>query len=75
MNAIQKTVSTYQIIVNMFVGRFIEENKNYIAQCRRVFAQAASFNPKAVKENAILIEAVGEAAEFELHTLIESAEM
>ncbi len=75
VNAIQKTVSTYQIIVNMFVGRFIEENKNYIAQCRRVFAQAASFNPKAVKENAILIEAVGEAAEFELHTLIESAEM
>ena len=74
-NAMQKSISLYQTGINMFVGRYIEENKNYIKQCRRVFAQAASFNPKAVKENALLVEAFGEAAEFELHTLIESAEM
>lgn len=75
LNTIQKMISLYQTGINMFVGRFIEENKNYIKQCRRVFVQAASFNPKAVKENAIFVEAVGEAAEFELHTLIESAEI
>lgn len=75
LNTIQKSISLYQTGINMFVGRFIEENKNYIKQCRRVFVQAAAFNPKAVKENAIFVEAAGEAAEFELHTLIESAEI
>lgn len=70
----QKHVATYQTALNMFIGRLIEETKFHIKQCKRVFAQAASYNPKAVKENAILIEAVGEAAEYELHSLIESAE-
>ena len=74
VNLMQKYVSTYQTAMNMIVGRSIEEVKFHIAQCRRVFAQAVSYNPKAVKENAILIEAVGEAAEYELYSLIESAE-
>lgn len=75
LNTIYKAVSVSQVAVNKYIGRFLEENKNHVKQCRRVFAQAASFNPKAVKENAVFIEAVGDAAEYELNSLIESYEI
>ena len=51
------------------------ETKALIKQSRRVFAQAVSFNPKAVKENALLIEAVGEAAEYEVESSLNDYEI
>lgn len=75
LNTIYKAVSVSQTGLNKYIGRFLEENKNYVKQCRRVFAQAAAFNPKAVKENAVFVEAAGDAAEYELSSLIESYEI
>ena len=56
-------------------GVLIAETKFEIKQARRVFAQAAAFNAKAVKENALLVEAAGDAAEYEVESSFNDYEM
>lgn len=75
LNTLYKLISVTQTGVNTYTGRVLEENKFYVKQCRRVFAQAAAFNPKAVKENAIFVEAAGEAAEYEIMSTFEDYSM
>lgn len=75
LNTLYKLISVGQTGVNTYTSRVLEENKFHVAQCRRVFAQAAAFNPKAVKENAILVEAAGEAAEYEIISTFEDYSM
>lgn len=75
LNTLYKHVSVTQTAVNMYTGGILAEAKFHVAQCRRVFAKAAAFNPKAVKENAILIQAIGEAAEYEIMSTFEDYSM
>lgn len=66
LNLMYNRVSLLQKANNMSCAAFISACKFDAAQCRRVYAKAAAFNPKAVKEDALYFEAVGEAAEFEV---------
>lgn len=75
LNTLYKAISITQTAVNTLTSRVLEENKFYIGQCRKVFAKAAAFNPKAVKENAIFVEAAGEAAEYEIMSTFEDYSM
>lgn len=47
--------------------------KFHIAQCRRVFIKAATYNPKSVKEDAIYVEAACEVSDNELEDAIATA--
>lgn len=69
-----KIVQISQTANTKIINAIMRETKYHIAQCRRVFAQAAAFNPKSVRENALLIEAVGEAAEYEIMSSFEDYE-
>lgn len=66
LNCVYKVVQVAQSAVTKIAGTELEGFKFHLAQCKRVYAQAASFNPKSVKENAIFIEAVGDAAEYDV---------
>lgn len=68
LNNLYKSISISQEVLNKVVAANMTEFKFMLAQCRRVFAQAAAFNPKSVKEDAILIDAIGESAEYEFYS-------
>ena len=53
----------------------IEMHKFHFAQTKRVWVQMAAYRPKAVKEDATLIEALGEAAEYEAYRDMYVAEL
>jgi hypothetical protein len=65
-NMSYKIVSIQQTVMTRMSAAILTETKFSIAQSRRVFAQAAAFNAKSIKEDAILIEAVGDAAQWEI---------
>lgn len=69
LNLLYKMITMYQNGMTKVTGTYMEIIKFDISQSRRVYGQAASFNPKSVKENAILIEAVGDAEEYEALSL------
>lgn len=75
LNTMQKLISTANTAISKIAGAAIAENKFEIKQARRVFAQAAAFNPKAVKENALLVEAAADAAEYEVESSFNDYEM
>lgn len=66
LNTLYKATNLVQKAVNMNISLAIKVHKFECAQCRRVFVQAAAFNEKAVKEDAILFDAIGECAEFDI---------
>ena len=66
LNTVYKATNIVQKAVNMTLAQVIRSQKFWVAQCRRVFIQAAAFNEKAVKEDAILFEAIGECAEYDV---------
>jgi hypothetical protein len=65
-NMSYKIVSIQQSVMTRMCAAVLTEAKFGIAQSRRIFAQAAAFNAKSIKEDAILIEAVGDAAQWEI---------
>lgn len=67
-NGATKVVNAFATASSKISSSIITEIKFHITQCRRVFAQAAAFNAKAVKENAILVEAAGDQAEWEVES-------
>ena len=75
LNTMHKVVSLANTAMSRSTGVLINETKFDIKQSRRVFAQAVTFNPKAVKENALLVEAAGEAAEYEVESSFNDYEM
>jgi hypothetical protein len=69
-----KIIQVSQTANTKIINAIMRETKYHIAQCRRVFAQAAAYNPRSVITNASLIEAVGEAAEYEIMSSFEDYE-
>ena len=74
LNLAQKLVSIQQEVTNNIVSCSIAETKFDIAQCRRVFVQAASWTKTSVKEETDLIQLIGEASDFEVETSFEDYE-
>ena len=75
LNAMTKIINIGNTAFSKFAAANIAETKFKIKQARRVFAQAAAFNAKAVKENALLVEAAGDAAEYEVESSFNDYEM
>lgn len=75
LNTMSKVLSVANTSMSKMAAASIAETKFLIKQSRRVFAQAAAFNPKAVKENALLVEAVADAAEYEIESSFNDYEM
>jgi len=72
-NVYYKLMSAQQTVANKTSAGLIDACKFHIKQCRRVFQQAVTFN-KSVNEEAELLQAVGEAAEFEIESSFASYE-
>lgn len=68
-NAISKASSAYA----RATGIFIDLCKFEIKQARRVFAKAVTY--KALKEEALLVEAVADASDYEIDSAFESYEV
>lgn len=64
LNYMQNMASVHQSVIMAFCSAVMTEAKFGIAQDRRVWAQAASFR-NVNKEDADLLAAIGEAADFE----------
>lgn len=64
-NAARRYVEVQQTAVNMLIKADMDMVKKLVAQCRRVYGQCVSFNPKLAKENALFVEAFGEAVEYD----------
>ena len=75
LNTMTKVINVGNTAMSRISGVLIAETKFEIKQARRVFAQAAAFNAKAVKENALLVEAAGDAAEYEVESSFNDYEM
>lgn len=69
----QRGINVCQRIYTMITNAGIAECKFSIAQCRRTFIKAATYNPKTVKEDAILVEACCEVSDNEIEDAIASA--
>ena len=70
---VQTCISTLENVHNRVVACFLNEHKFKISQSRRVFAKAVSYNDKA-KNEAAYLDAVEEAAEYEINEMFENYE-
>ena len=69
----QNAMSVLENVHNRVVACFLNENKFRITQARRVFAKAVSYNDKA-KNESVYLDAVEEAAEYEINEMFENYE-
>ena len=75
LNTASRLNSQLSTGVSKVIATCIEMEKFDFAQSKRIWVQMASYNPKTVKEDAMLIEAIGEAAEYEAYSSFTEAEM
>jgi hypothetical protein len=68
---IQKTVTKTQSLYAKAAGGAVKECKFGLVQDRRVFAKAAAFNPKSIKESALFESYAEEAAMHDIMTSFE----
>lgn len=72
-SALQRFYSAYQQIVTKLLSAQMAALTFHIKQCRRVWIQAASYadrhGTRNVKEDAMLFDAIGEAADFDTDQL------
>lgn len=68
--AVQRFYSMYQSVITKVLNAQMAAVSFHIKQCRRVWTQAAAFVERPVKEDALLFDAIGEAADFETDQLI-----
>lgn len=73
LHNIQRGVNCINTLATAGVTAMINAAKYHIAQSRRVFIKAASYNPKTVKEDAMLIEACCEVSDGEIEDAIATA--
>lgn len=89
LTAIKKAAELSQKVYSLVLATDIKEYKFHIRQCRRVFVQAATYSvrkqasstkakqkptKKSVEETDILLDAIGEAADYEFESEIEEVE-
>lgn len=74
LNALYTGDSILQNGASRVIAATMTELKFGLAQDRRVFAQAAAYNPKTVKEDAVLFDAIGESAAYEVEEMFSNYE-
>ena len=76
LTTIQRTVTVIQSFFSRLTSCQIKEMKFLIAQARSIFAKAVTYNPKkSANENAVFMEAAGDAAIYDVMSSFESYEM
>ena len=71
-----KSLASSQGFYSRLTSCGIKEMKFLISQARSVFAKAVSYNPKkSANENAVFMEAAGDAAIYDVMSSFESCEM
>ena len=76
ISTIQRVVSVSQGFYSRLTSCGIKEMKFLISQARSVFAKAVTYNPKkSANENAVFMEAAGDAAIYDVMSSFESYEM
>lgn len=73
LHNIQRGINLVNTVATDGVNADITGVKFHVAQCRRVFIKAATYNPKSVKEDAIYVEAACEVSDNELEDAIATA--
>lgn len=66
VNYVHQQAMAIQEASGKFTTATLTETKFLVAQARRVFAAAVHFNPKSVKESALMMEVAQEAAVYEV---------
>ena len=66
INYIHTQATAIQEASGKFTAACLREVKFEVAQARRVYAAMVAFNPKSVKEDALLMQIAQEAAEYEV---------
>ncbi len=74
LNALYKGAMVVQEVTTKFTTATMTEAKFGLAQDRRIFAQAAAYNDKSVKESADLMGIVAEASDYEVDSCFDSYE-
>ena len=64
-NACNTIISAQQSITSRINGLYLSNLKKHLARCRAVFVKMVAFNPKSVKESAVLEEAAYEAGLYD----------
>ena len=75
LNTAQKAEGQLSTYMTKCYAVKLELMKFHFAQCKRIWVQMAAYRPKSVKEDVDLIEAIGEAAEYEAYSSFTEAEM
>ena len=76
ISTIQRVVSVSQSFYSRSCSCQIKEMKFLISQARSIFAKAVTYNPKkSANENAVFMEAAGDAAIYDVMSSFESYEM
>ena len=66
LNLAMTAATQISTVETKYFACVMDEFKKYLARCKKVFVQAAAYRPKAKNESAILAEALGESAEYEV---------
>lgn len=74
LNALYKGAMVVQAASTKFTTAAMTEAKFALAQDRRIFAQAAAYNDKSVKESTELMDIVAEASDYEVQSCFDSYE-
>ena len=72
LNLAMTAANQISTVQTKYFACLIDENKKYLARCKKVFVQAAAYRPKSTNEDAILVNALGEAAEYEVCELFDA---
>ena len=75
LNTVIRASNQMSTVVTKCFAVKLELHKFNFAQCKRIWVQMAAYRPKSVKEDADLLEAIGEAAEYDTYTSFTTAEM
>lgn len=72
LNLAMTAANQISTVQTKYFACLIDESKKYLARCKKVFVQAAAYRPKSTNEDAILVDALGEAAEYEVCELFDA---
>ena len=66
LNAAMTLAGQLSTAQTKYFACLIDEKKKYLARCKKVFVQAAAYRPKSTNEDVEYLNALGEAAEYEV---------
>lgn len=69
-NAASSLMSTHQTLMSKVFSCELSEAKKHIARCRAIFVKMVAYNPKNVKESALLEEAAYESALYDAESTL-----